>query len=48
MQAVLYVAHGSRIKAGVEEAIQFIKSSQAMIDVPIQEICFRTCGTKHG
>jgi len=40
MQAVLYVAHGSRIKAGVEEAIQFIKSSQAMIDVPIQEICF--------
>lgn len=40
MQAVLYVGHGSRIKAGVEEAIQFIKSSQAMIDVPIQEICF--------
>ena len=40
MQAVLYVGHGSRIKAGVEEAIQFIESCQAMIDVPIQEICF--------
>ena len=25
MQAVLYVGHGSRIKAGVEEAIQFIE-----------------------
>ncbi|HJF32335.1 MAG TPA: sirohydrochlorin chelatase [Sporosarcina psychrophila] len=40
MQAVLYVGHGSRIKAGVKEAIQFIESSQAKIDVPIQEICF--------
>ena len=26
MQAVLYVGHGSRIKAGVEEAIQFIRA----------------------
>ncbi|MBE1553952.1 sirohydrochlorin chelatase [Sporosarcina limicola] len=40
MQAVLYVGHGSRIKAGVEEAIRFIERSQAIIDVPIQEICF--------
>ncbi|NYF24778.1 sirohydrochlorin chelatase [Sporosarcina sp. JAI121] len=40
MQAILYVCHGSRVKAGVEEAIQFIRSSQALIDVPIQEICF--------
>lgn len=40
MQAVLYVGHGSRVKAGVEEAIQFIKKSMAQIDVPIQEICF--------
>ena len=40
MQAVLYVGHGSRVKAGVEEAIRFIKKSMAHIDVPIQEICF--------
>src|SRR5690625_1300805 len=40
MQGVLYVAHGSRIKAGVEEAIGFIERSKPLIDVPIQEICF--------
>ncbi|WP_342504910.1 sirohydrochlorin chelatase [Sporosarcina sp. FSL K6-2383] len=40
MQAVLYVGHGSRIQAGVEEAIQFIENCKVMIDVPIQEICF--------
>lgn len=40
MQAVLYVGHGSRIKAGVEEAIWFIDNSKSIIDVPIQEICF--------
>lgn len=40
MQAVLYVGHGSRVKAGVEEAIRFIKKTMTHIDVPIQEICF--------
>ncbi|WP_203247748.1 sirohydrochlorin chelatase [Sporosarcina beigongshangi] len=40
MQAVLYVGHGSRIQAGVEEALQFIENCQVLIDVPIQEICF--------
>lgn len=40
MQAVLYVAHGSRLRAGVTEAIQFIEDSKAYIDAPIQEICF--------
>lgn len=40
MQAVLYVAHGSRVKAGVEEARQFIESVKPQIDVDIQEICF--------
>src|SRR5690625_6901011 len=40
MQAVLYVGHGSRIKAGVEEATQFIERCKSLIDVPIQEICF--------
>lgn len=40
MQAVLYIAHGSRIRAGVEEAIYFIERSKPFIDIPIQEICF--------
>jgi len=40
MQAVLYVAHGSRVEEGVEEAIDFIERSKPFIDVPIQEICF--------
>ena len=40
MQAVLYVAHGSRVKAGVEEARQFIETVKPQIDVEIQEICF--------
>lgn len=40
MQAVLYIGHGSRVKAGVEEAIWFIERSKPFIDVPIQEICF--------
>lgn len=40
VQAVLYVAHGSRVKAGVEEAIYFIERSKPLIDAPIQEICF--------
>lgn len=40
MQAVLYVAHGSRVKAGLEEAIEFIETVKPMMDLPIQEICF--------
>lgn len=40
MRAVLYVGHGSRVKEGVAEALRFIKSSQKLIDVPIQEISF--------
>lgn len=40
MQAVLYVAHGSRIKAGVEEAVSFIESVKPHINIGIQEICF--------
>ena len=40
MQAVLYVAHGSRVKAGVEEARQFIETVKPQIDAEIQEICF--------
>lgn len=40
MQAVLYVAHGSRVKAGVEEARQFIETVKPQINVEIQEICY--------
>ncbi|MFJ5767157.1 sirohydrochlorin chelatase [Lysinibacillus sp. NPDC093210] len=40
MQAILYVAHGSRVKAGVEQAVAFLQRVQQDIDLPIQEICF--------
>lgn len=40
MQAVLYVAHGSRVKAGINEAIQFLNEVKKEVDSPIQEICF--------
>lgn len=40
MQAVLYVAHGSQVKAGVDEAIEFIETVKPKINVAIQEICF--------
>lgn len=45
MQAVLYIGHGSRVKAGVQEAISFIERSKSYIDVPIQEICFLELAT---
>lgn len=40
MQAVLYVAHGSRVKQGVEEARIFLQRTSEKVDVAIQEICF--------
>lgn len=40
MQAVLYIAHGSRVKKGVEEAQQFIRQTMAQVNVPIQELSF--------
>ncbi|WP_409366683.1 sirohydrochlorin chelatase [Lysinibacillus sp. 38-6] len=40
MQAILYVAHGSRVKAGVEQAVAFLQRVQQDIHLPIQEICF--------
>lgn len=40
MQAVLYVAHGSRMQAGVDEAIRFIERVKPDVPVSIQEICF--------
>lgn len=40
MQAVLYIGHGSRVKAGREQSISFIEKCMETIRVPIQEICF--------
>lgn len=40
MQAVLYVAHGSRVKEGVDEALAFIDQVMAHIPVPIQQVSF--------
>ncbi|EOW9526730.1 sirohydrochlorin chelatase [Bacillus cytotoxicus] len=40
MKAVLYVCHGSRLKAAKEEAIQFVTSCMSHIHVFIQEVCF--------
>lgn len=40
MQAILYIAHGSRVKAGVEQAVSFLQRVQQEVDTPIQEICF--------
>jgi sirohydrochlorin ferrochelatase len=40
MQAVLYVGHGTRLKKGVEEAIQFLEETKHYVDIAIQEIAF--------
>jgi len=40
LQALLYVAHGSRVKEGNEEAIRFIESVKPYFNVEIQEHCF--------
>lgn len=40
MQAILYVAHGTRLQAGVDEARNFISHHMAMVDVPIQVMSF--------
>ncbi|EJR55579.1 hypothetical protein IIM_00671 [Bacillus cereus VD107] len=40
MQAVLYICHGSRLKAAKEEAIQFITSCMSRVEANIQEVCF--------
>ncbi|MFJ7731791.1 sirohydrochlorin chelatase [Lysinibacillus sp. NPDC097231] len=45
MQAILYIAHGSRVRAGVEQAVTFLKSVQQEIEIPIQEICFLELAT---
>lgn len=40
MQAVLYVAHGSRVKAGINEATAFLTAAMEKVNVGIQELCF--------
>jgi len=45
MQAILYIAHGSRVKAGVEQAVAFLQRVQQEVHVPIQEICFLELAT---
>ncbi|MFJ8355053.1 sirohydrochlorin chelatase [Bacillus paramycoides] len=40
MKAVLYICHGSRLKAAKEEAIQFITSCMSRVEANIQEVCF--------
>lgn len=40
MQAVLYVGHGTRLRKGVDEALQFIEETKSHIDVTIQETAF--------
>ncbi len=45
MQAILYIAHGSRVKAGTDQAIDFLKGVQQEVHVSIQEICFLELAT---
>ncbi len=40
MKAILYICHGSRLKAAKEEAVAFITSCMNRVEVSIQEICF--------
>lgn len=40
MQAILYIAHGSRVKAGTDQAVAFLEGVQQEVHVSIQEICF--------
>ncbi|TCP23459.1 sirohydrochlorin ferrochelatase [Scopulibacillus darangshiensis] len=40
MDAVLYIGHGSRVKAGIDQAKRFISSCMETCRMPIQEICF--------
>lgn len=40
MRAVLYICHGSRVKAGQTAALAFIQKTMQQVDAPIQEACF--------
>lgn len=45
MQAILYVAHGTRVKEGEQQAIEFINKVKQEINHPIQEISFLELST---
>ncbi|PEX93477.1 sirohydrochlorin chelatase [Bacillus cereus] len=40
MKAILYICHGSRLRAAKEEAVAFITSCMNRVETNIQEICF--------
>lgn len=40
MKAVIYICHGSRVPAGREQAVTFIKKVMERVEAPIQEYCF--------
>lgn len=41
MQAILYIGHGSRVKAGNEELMAFVEKAKAKHpNINIQECCF--------
>lgn len=40
MKAVLYICHGSRVKAGQQAALDFIEQTKPLVDAEIQEACF--------
>lgn len=40
MKAVLYICHGSRVKEGRNQAIEFVSKCKEELSYPIQETCF--------
>jgi len=40
MQAVLYVAHGTRVAAGIREAKAFVERAKKRVHLQVQEMCF--------
>jgi len=40
MQAVIYIAHGTRVQEGIDEAISFVERAKKYIPIKLQEICF--------
>ncbi|WP_102692457.1 sirohydrochlorin chelatase [Rummeliibacillus pycnus] len=40
MQAVIYIAHGTRVQEGVDEARAFVERAKKYIPIKLQEICF--------
>lgn len=40
MQAVIYIAHGTRVQEGIEEAKEFVERAKKHIPIALQEICF--------